>query len=66
MYMIPFDISFCSHGDGKGENPQKTKLREIFNRLTGEKNVIDAEELQDILTMNLKKCGYILCVFYLI
>lgn len=48
----------CSHGDddgGDGEDPRKKQLRQMFHRLAGDDNEIDAEELQDILTTSLKK-----------
>ena len=53
----------CSQGgdsgsdDDKGD-PRKKQLRQFFDRLAGDDNEIDAEELQDILTTSLKKGIY--------
>ena len=38
-----------------GKTPHKKKLQETFYRLAGSDKVIDAEELQDLLTMFLKR-----------
>ena len=54
--------AFCSHGDDKdGEDPRKKQLRQMFNRLAGDDNEIDSEELQDILTASLKKGTTVYC-----
>lgn len=46
----------CSHDDdGDGEDPRKKQLRQMFHRLAGDDNEIDAEELQDVLTTSLRK-----------
>ena len=50
------NVFFCSQGDEEeGEEPRKKQLRQMFNRLAGDDNEIDSEELQDILTTSLKK-----------
>ena len=43
----------CHSNDG--EDPQKNQLQEMFDRLAGNNKEIDAEELQDILTITLKQ-----------
>ena len=52
-------LFLCSQDDGSGgddkEDSRKKQLRKFFDRLAGEDNEIDAEELQDILTTSLKK-----------
>jgi len=55
-------LLLCSQRDGSGddddddkEDPRKKQLRQYFDRLAGDDNEIDAEELQDILTTSLKK-----------
>ena len=52
--MIPSNAYFYSCGDD-GVDPYKKQVREMFNRLAGSDNEIDAEELQDILTICLKQ-----------
>ena len=52
--MIPFNAYFYSCGDD-GVDPYKKQVRDMFNRLAGSDNEIDAEELQDILTICLKQ-----------
>lgn len=52
--VILFNALLCSHGDD-GEDPRKKQLRDMFHRLAGDDNEIDAEELQDVLTASLKK-----------
>lgn len=53
---VLFNAFFCSHGDNDdGEDPRKKQLRQMFHRLAGDDNEIDAEELQDVLTTSLKK-----------
>ena len=52
--MIPFNAYFYSCGDNR-VHPYKKQVREMFNRLAGSDNEIDAEELQDILTICLKQ-----------
>ena len=49
-----FNVSLCSC-DNDGEDSHKKHLQEMFNRLAGKDKEIDAEELQDILTISLKQ-----------
>ena len=56
---------FCSHGDAEdGEDSRKKQLRQMFNRLAGDDNEIDSEELQDILTTSLKKGTTVIIILY--
>ena len=50
-------VLLCSR-DNDGQDPHKKQLRDMFNRLAGSDKEIDAEELQDILTISLKQ-GYV-------
>jgi len=52
--IILFNAPLCSQDDD-GEDPRKKQLRDMFHRLAGDDNEIDAEELQDVLTTSLKK-----------
>ena len=52
-----FNASLCSC-DNDGEDSHKKHLQEMFNRLAGKDKEIDAEELQDILTISLKQGSY--------
>ena len=51
--------------DDDGEDPRRKQLRQMFHRLAGDDNEIDAEELQDVLTASLRK-GMDLSLYYII
>ena len=55
--MILFDVSLGSI-DKDGKDPHKKMLQEMFYQLAGSDKVVDAEELQDILTISLKRGNY--------
>ena len=54
LYDYSFNVLLCSR-DNDGQDPHKKQLRDMFNRLAGSDKEIDAEELQDILTISLKQ-----------
>ena len=51
VFFIPHNVLMASHP----QDPRQAQLREMFSRLAGDDNEIDAEELQDILTASLTK-----------
>ena len=56
--LATYIIHLLSRHSKDGEGPQNKQLQEMFDRLAGNDKEIDAEELQDILTISLKQGVY--------